>query len=98
MCECINPLVATQPSPWISGCPIQAAPLPFIPRYGSAPSSSLSLSLLAAGNVLMHCTVGSELLTITLDTHLAEFDRDNTLTLVRLMTQSFISWNEWNNI
>lgn len=57
-----------------------------------------SFSLLAASNVLMHSSVGSALLTITLDTHLVEFDSDNTLTLVRLMIQYFISLNKLNNI
>lgn len=46
----------------------------------------------------MHSSVGSVLLTITLDTHLVEFDSDNTLTLVRLMIQYFISLNKLNNI
>lgn len=57
-----------------------------------------SFSLLAASNVLMRSSVGSVLLTITLDTHLVEFDSDNTLTLVRLMIQYFISLNKLNNI
>jgi len=45
----------------------------------------------------MHSVVGSVLLTVTLDTHLVEFDSDNTLTLVRLMIQYFISLNKLNN-
>lgn len=46
----------------------------------------------------MHFLVWNVLLSITLDTHLAEFDSDNTLTLVRLMIQSFISSNKLNNM
>lgn len=91
LCECINLFAHTHLYLEVSLYPTQAVPLSLMHIYSS-------FSLLAANNVLTRSWVGSVLLTITLDTHFAEFDSDNTLTLVRLMTQYFISLNKLNNI
>lgn len=94
-CKCACGVVKSALIP-VHFCPIWAdpplrAPLQLLTLH-------YSFSLLAAKNALMHSLVGSALLTITLDTHLVEFDSDNTLTLVRLMIQYFISSNKLNNI